>query len=102
MLNSEDAAKRLVPDPSSWSQGGIKRKAYRSMSLTPDEEVPRHRAFRKNKKKHVHKWGPWIMEGTYMKPVWGKKYRITYVEEKKYVRICKKCGTREKNPRWHW
>jgi hypothetical protein len=102
MLNSEDEAFRLSGDDrGSWSARGRARKAYRSMPATPDEEVPRHRRSRKNRKKHVHKWGEWQKNGTYKKPVWGHG-KIVYVVAPKWYRVCKKCGYKERVPRWYW
>ena len=99
MLETEREAKGLMSDPSSWSQGGIKRKAYRQMSLTEGEEVPRHRSRRGRKPKHVHKWGPWnrLCEETRHSLRWtGKGYRAgspytVYV----FTRSCKRCGLKD-------
>lgn len=101
MLESEREAKRLMSDPSSWSQGGIKKKAYRQMALTPEEEVPRHKASRKKKPKHVHKWGEWIKVGETTRRPWvrGKSGNFKRGREyvmSKWVRTCKKCGHRDK------
>jgi hypothetical protein len=101
MLDTEREARGLVSDPSSWSQGGVKRKAYRAMALTPEEESHRHRASRKGKKKHVHEWGEWSEEGRAERRPWvrgtsgdrkpGRPYAVI-----KWVRVCKKCGYRDK------
>lgn len=96
MLDSEREAKRLMSDPSSWSQGGIKKKAYRQMGLTPEEEVPRHRSSRRKKAKHVHEWGEWIKEGETVRRRWTKTFKGSYVKVVKWVRTCKKCGYRDK------
>ncbi len=113
MHNSEDEAKKLIgEDRSSWSGRGRARKAYRSMPLTPDEEVPPHRSPRKNKKKHVHKWGEWEFVGKEVKVWWWTRKRET-ITVYKWVRVCKKCGYRDKAQsttdkptqfmrRWYW
>ena len=93
MLDSEKEARKLVSDPSSWSKRRIMKKAYRAMALTPDEEVPRHRSPRKNKKKHVHKWGEWSLVGKEIRRPWyGKRIPFTVY---KWVRLCKRCGHRD-------
>jgi hypothetical protein len=99
MLDTEREAKGLMHDPSSWSQGGIRHKAYRAMQLTEEEEVPRHRSLRKGKKKHVHRWGPWnkLREERRRSLRWtGRSYRqgspyTVYV----FTRSCKRCGLRD-------
>ena len=94
MLESEREARRSMSDTGSWSQRAIARRVYRSMVLTPDEEVPKHQSSRRKRKKHVHKWGEWIREGEEVRPSWGKpRHRVTIV---KWVRQCKKCGYRDK------
>lgn len=98
MLESEREAKRLQPDPSSWSQRRLKQKAYRSMALRPEEEVPPHKS--RKKKKHVHKWGAWKEEGRETRRNWVRgssgnyKRGHPYVAVK-WVRVCKGCGYRE-------
>ena len=102
MLETEREAKRLMSDPSSWSQGGIRRKAYRAMALTPEEESPRGKSSRKGKKKHVHKWGAWELlrtewrYGYTFNPKTGS-YRRNRSPAPLYVleRVCKKCGLRD-------
>lgn len=95
MLNSEDEAYRLSgDDKGSWSARGRAKKAYRHMPALPDEEAPRHRRSRKNRKKHVHKWGEWIKEGEAVRYSWAKpRHRYTII---KWVRTCKKCGHRDR------
>jgi hypothetical protein len=104
MKESEWEARKLIGDD--WSSWGARRrahKAYKQMALRPEEEVPRHRSPRKSKKKHVHKWGEWIVEGIYLKTIWHRtRSKIKYVETPKRVRICKKCGHRDREPRYYW
>jgi hypothetical protein len=113
VLNTDREAKRLMSDPSSWSQGGVRRRAFRQMQLTPDEEVPRGRARRRKKQRHVHKWGEWKPVGQEIRRVgWGKNAPRHTVY--KWVRSCKKCGYRDngyssdprgrqmERSRWHW
>ncbi len=100
MLDSEKEAKKLVSDPSSWSKRRIMKKAYNAMALTPDEEVPRHRKSRKNKKKHVHKWGEWTLIGKekrypFYGTLWFGKKKVPYTVYK-WVRACKKCGYKDR------
>ncbi len=94
MLDSEKEARKLVSDPSSWSKRRIMKKAYGAMALTPDEEVPRHRKSRKNKKKHVHKWGEWTLVGKELRRSWWKKIKPFTVY--KWSRSCKKCGYKDR------
>lgn len=104
MLNSEREAKNLIDaeDRSSWSARGRMHKAYRSMALTPDEEIPRHRRSRKDRKKHIHKWGPWSLlrtewrYGYTFNPDTGN-YRRNKTPDPLYIleRVCKKCGHKD-------
>jgi len=94
MLDTEREAKRLMSDPSSWSQGGIKKKAYRAMALTPDEEVPRGRMKKARRKKHVHKWGEWTLLREEVQRVWWSRPR-TRRTVYTYSRSCKKCGLKD-------
>ena len=99
MLDTEREAKSLMSDPSSWSQGGIKAKAYRQMALREEEESPRHRRRRGGRPRHVHKWGPWnpLREERRRSLRWtGKGYRsgspyTVYT----FVRACKRCGLKD-------
>jgi seryl-tRNA synthetase len=61
------------------------------MPATPDEEIPKHRS--KRKTKHVHKWGEWTEIGREVRRSWSSQQRFTVI---KWVRVCKKCGQRDK------
>jgi len=78
MRPTERDAKRLMSDPSSWSQGGIRRRAFRQMQLTPDEEVPRGRPKRRG---HEHDWAE---SGETV--AWRGAMQAMYV--------CRRCGNR--------
>lgn len=86
------AARRLNPEPGSWSKDSIEHRAYRQLPLLPEEEVPRHRRARKHRSRHVHKWTEWKFLRSVLWYSWWRKKRV---ETKYYIRSCKRCGHKD-------
>jgi len=99
---SDREAKALKSDPSSWSQDGIARRAYRQMPLAPEEEVPR-RGARRRRKKHVHRWGEPVVLREEVRRVWGRSWAHTgHRAVKIRQRTCKRCGQKETDRFGFW
>lgn len=90
--STKSAARKLNPEPGSWSKGRIEHKAYRQMPLLPEEEEPRYRRYRKTRPKHVHKWTAWEYQRS---TIWYSWWRRKKMETRYYSRSCKKCGYKE-------
>lgn len=90
--STRKAARRLNPDPSSWSKRKIEHRAYRQIPLLPEEEAPPHRRSRKKRKRHVHKWGPWILLREELRYNWWLKKRERNVRVYFHESTCERCG----------
>lgn len=86
------AARKLNPEPGSWSKDAIERKAFRQMSPLPEEESIPHRRARPTRKRHVHKWTPWAFQRETVWYSWWRRKRMT---TRYYLRSCERCGTKE-------